>query len=153
MIGYSKKMLETIGWREWIGLPELGVTQIKVKVDTGARTSALHVTNLELSTKGKKTVAHFKIHPNQDISKPVVNGKAEVVEFRKIKSSSGHVTTRPVIMTEIKLGQHCWTAEITSVHRELMGFRMWLGREAVRNRFLVNPGRSFLIGKKKIRKK
>ena len=134
-----------MGWREWVGLPSFGVDKIKVKVDSGARTSALHVSHLKV--KGRKLT--FRIHPDQNDADPFVEVAAHVYEYRWIKSSNGIRDKRPVIRTSLKIGEDEHTIELTLVNRDLMGFRMLLGREAVRNKFLINPGRSFLIGKKK----
>jgi len=143
------KKLDIIGWREWVSLPSLNVKQIKAKIDSGAATSALHVTNLSIESIGKKHFVRFKVHPNQKSSKPSISCRAQLVEHRNIKSSTGGVTLRPVIMLPMKIGEHRWLSEVTLVNRDMMGFRMLIGRKALRNRFLVHAGRSFLIGKKK----
>jgi hypothetical protein len=142
----------TIGWREWVGLPELGISKIKVKVDTGARTSALHATHVEVITKSKSKWVKFNVHPSQDGHGRIIKCEAPLLEFRKIKSSTGHLTIRPVISSIVKLGEFLFEAEFTLVDREMMGFRMLLGREAIRNRFLVHAGRSFKVGKQKKKK-
>jgi hypothetical protein len=136
-----------IGWREWLTLPELGVERVKVKVDTGARTSALHAFNVRrFEVDGEPWVA-FKLHPLQRDAKTTIEAKAPLAEEREVRSSNGTVSRRPVIRTTMRLGEHSWTAELTLVRRDVMGFRMLLGRQAVRGRFLVDPGGSFLDGK------
>lgn len=142
------KNLEEIGWREEIVLPDLSKYKIKVKVDTGARTSALHVSDLEIKSGKSGSYAHFTIHPKQDSSKPAVKCKAKLKERRKVKSSTGHLTVRPVIETILKVGAHSFKTEITLVNRDMMGFRMLLGRKALKGKFLVNVAKSFVQAKK-----
>ncbi|MFC2173770.1 ATP-dependent zinc protease [Acidobacteriota bacterium] len=150
-----KKDLPVIGWREWVALPELGIRRIKAKIDTGARSSSLHVFGMEVSEHRDRTFVQFSIHPLQRNFRKTVKAEAEVKEFRKVRSSSGHVAMRPVISATIELlGRH-WEIELTLANRDAMGFRMLLGREAIRKRFLVDSGQSFYAGrpKKKRRKK
>ena len=151
----TKKRLKTIGWREILALPGCDVKKIKVKVDTGAKTSALHVTGLKIEQKGQRRIAHFKVHPNQKSNKPVYSCSAPLIEKRKVKSSTGHESVRPVVRMKMKLGNEEWVSEVTLTNRDVMGFRMLLGREALKGRFLVDSGKSFLAKKKtkKIRKK
>lgn len=136
-----------IGWREWVGLPGLGIDRIKVKVDTGARSSALHAFALERFVRDGREMVRFEAHPVQRDSSVVVPVEVEVHDERKVRSSTGHATRRPVIETEVELMGERWPIEVTLVRRDMMGFRMLLGRQAVRGRFLVDPGRSFLAGK------
>ena len=140
----KKKVLDIIGWREYAQLPQLEVEAIKVKVDTGARTSSLHVSEIKIYKRKNKEFAHFTIHPRQKSSKPEIEAKAEVIEHRKVKSSNGISSVRPVILTKLKIGEHVKVIEVTLVNRDMMGFRMLLGREAVRGRFVVDPGRSYV---------
>ena len=133
----------TVGWREWVTLPLLGVRWIKAKVDTGARSSSLHVFDLETIDRRGRTMARFGIHPLQRNSRKTVRAEAEILEFRKVKSSSGHSTLRPVIETEVRILGELHTIELTLANRDAMGFRMLLGRQAIRNEFLVDAGRSF----------
>ncbi|MFT6071393.1 MAG: hypothetical protein ACJAT2_000575 [Bacteriovoracaceae bacterium] len=145
----KKKELIQIGWREFIAIPELKIKEIKVKVDTGARTSALHVTDLTYHKKGKKQLAEFYIHPNQESSRPRFKNIVEVKCFKSIKSSNGISQKRPVINAMVKFGKMEKEIEITLVNRDMMGFRMLLGRAAMRDTFLVNPSKSFLLKKVK----
>jgi hypothetical protein len=150
---------EVVGWREWVSLPDLGIDAIKAKVDTGARTSSLHAFDVELKTRRGVDWVHFKVHPLQHESKRTVSCKARLLEQRLVKSSTGHQQLRPVVETVVDLDGESWPIELTLTSRELMGFRMLLGRTAIRKRFLVDPGRSFLWkrhkppGKKKKKKK
>ena len=147
------KDLPVIGWREWVKLPDLGVARVKVKVDTGARSSALHVFDLCEFSKGGKKWVRFKMHPEQRSQKNIIEAEAEVLDFRYIKSSSGKATNRPVIITNVELLGLVWPVELTLANRDEMGFRMLLGRQAARQQFLVDPGGSYYGGKPKRKKK
>jgi len=136
-----------IGWREWLALPQLGVERIKAKVDTGARSSALHAYDMKRFRRKGVSMIRFKIHPVQREVRTVLDAEAEVVDLRKVRGSHGVQTLRPVIVTEAVLGEWSWPIELTLVRRDVMGFRMLLGRQAVRRRFVVDPGTSFLKGR------
>ncbi len=138
--------LPSIGWREWAALPELGVRCIKVKVDTGARSSALHAFALERFERDGQPWLRFQIHPRQRDDRTIVWATARWIDEREVRSSTGAATLRPVIETPIVIGGRSWPVEITLVRRDLMGFRMLLGRHAVRRNFLVDAGRSFRHG-------
>lgn len=133
-----------IGWREWIALPHLGIQQIKAKVDTGARSSALHVFELETFEQQEKTMLRFKIHPEQKNDACVVEAEAELLDQREVRNSGGQAELRCCIRTDITLNDQTWPIELTLTNRDNMGFRMLLGREAVRGRFLVDAGQSFI---------
>jgi hypothetical protein len=135
-----------VGWREWAALPELGIPAIKVKVDTGARSSALHAFDIERHDDAQGAWVEFAVHPIQRDRATTVRARARLLEERWVRSSSGRRTFRPVISTLVVLGEWSWPIELTLVRRDLMGFRMLLGREAVRRRLQVDPGRSFLAG-------
>jgi hypothetical protein len=141
-----------IGWREWISLPGLGIKAIKVKIDTGARSSSLHAFDVKLIKRGGRKYVRFSVHPIQRSSATTVITEAEVLEFRKVKSSTGHTMLRPVILTDVELLGMRWAIEVTLANRDEMGFRMLLGREAVRGRFLVDAGRSY-YGRRPLRKR
>ena len=141
------RRLPVIGWREWVSLPELGVPSIKVKVDTGARTSSLHAFDMEYFERDGENWVRFAIHPVQRRQQPQLLAEARVIESRSVRSSSGKAAVRPVILTNIDLAEIRWPVELTLANRDAMGFRMLLGREAIRNRFLVDPGRSFNLGR------
>lgn len=138
------QQLPLIGWRENLILPDLGIKSIKAKIDTGARTSALHAVDCHEFIHEGKTMIRFGIHPLQRNNKETVLAVAELMEYRKITNSGGHAQTRPVILTTVHLGEHQWQVELTLTNRDVMGFRMLLGRQAVKNRFAVDPGKSFL---------
>ena len=145
--------LPTIGWREWVSLPELGIRSIKVKVDTGARSSSLHAFDLREFERGGELWVRFKVHPDQRTSKRTVTAEAKVLDKRSVRSSSGRASIRPVIATQIKILGRIFNAEVTLANRDEMGFRMLLGREAFRNYFLVDAGGSFYGGKPTQKKK
>jgi hypothetical protein len=142
----KSEKLPIIGWREWLDLPELGILEIKAKIDTGARSSALHAFHIEQFKRERKEMLRFQVHPYQRNSHYTINAEAELLEWRHITNSGGHTQNRPVIRTMIELGGQKWLIDLTLTNRDVMGFRMLLGREAVRYRFLVNPGNSYLFG-------
>jgi hypothetical protein len=138
------KELGIIGWREWVSLPELGIDRVKVKVDTGARTSSLHAFDLHIDEGAEPPVVRFKVHPIQRSTRETVECAAPLLEWRWVRSSNGRREKRPVVATDVRVNGQTWSIELTLASRDLMGFRMLLGREAFRRRFLVNAGRSFL---------
>ena len=138
-----------IGWREHVALPQLKIGKIKAKIDTGARSSALHAFNIrELLVEGKRII-RFQVHPRQRDSKETITAEAELLEYRKIRNSGGVAQLRPVIKTNIEVGKQVWAIELSLTDRDVMGFRMLLGRQGVRNKFLVDPGRSFIQSRRK----
>ena len=141
--------VSTIGWREWVLLPDLGLPEIKAKIDTGARTSCLHAFSVEPFIKDGKQWVRFGIHPHQDDTETEVFSEAEVIDKRMISDSGGHKEERYVIATEVELANQRWPIEITLTNRDTMLFRMLLGRTAMANRIIVDPGKSFLFGKAK----
>jgi len=153
VVKIEKAGLTVIGWREWVGLPELGVKKIKAKVDTGARSSSLHVFDLEVFERDGAEWVRFQIHPVQRNDVRAVKAEAKVLEFRSVRSSSGRSAKRPVIITQVELFGITWPIELTLARRDKMGFRMLLGREAFRRRFLVDAGKSYRGGRPKRKKK
>jgi len=133
-----------LGWREWVSLPELGIDLIKAKVDTGARTSSLHAFSVDEFRQHGKRWVRFGIHPFQKRVDVEIFCEALVRDQRQVTDSGGHSELRYVIETELKLGSMSWPVEITLTNRDSMGFRMLLGRTALRNLYLVDPGASYL---------
>ena len=141
----------TLGWREWVGLPDLALPQVKAKVDTGARTSALHAFRVSPLIENGVQRVEFSIHPNQrDIETEQVC-KADVVDQRTVTDSGGHKEERWVISTLLQIGPHAWPIELTLTARDDMMFRMLLGRTALSHRAYVDPAVSYLVGKRKRR--
>ena len=136
--------LSVIGWREIVALPDLGISQIKAKIDTGARSSALHAFHVEKFQRDGQEMIRFQVHPYQRNTKHTVSAEAKLLEYREVTPSSGKTQLRPVILTNVELDGVQWQIELTLTNRDVMGFRMLLGRQAVRDRFLVDPGKSFL---------
>lgn len=136
-----------IGWREIVALPELGVPALKAKVDTGARTSALHAWHVEEIERDGEAWVRFELHPQQRSAAGAVTAEARLVDQRPVRSSSGRAEHRHVIETDVELGGQRWPIEVTLTRRDAMGFRMLLGRQAIRRRFVVDPGRSWQAGR------
>lgn len=136
-----------IGWREWVKFPDLGIGFIKAKVDTGARTSSLHAYEVEVVKMRGKEYVHFSVYTEQRKSNPSIRTKAEILEYRNVKSSNGVSTKRPVILTTIKILGELWPIELTLANRDEMGFRMLLGRESFRGRALVDANKSYYSDK------
>jgi len=142
----AKRVKQTIGWREWLSLPDLGVDSIKVKVDTGAQTSAIHALKImEFDKDGDKWV-RFEVRPCPSNKRLRIPCEAKVVDRRKVRSSSGASEMRYVIKTRMRFGGKLWPIELTLTNRSVMGFKMLLGRQGMKGRFVVDPAASFLFG-------
>ena len=152
-ISNKRGSLPAVGWREWLSLPELNIDQIKAKVDTGARTSALHAFFVDPFQRDGIEWVKFGIHPLQNNSEYAIECEMPVKDRRVVTDSGGHREERFIIETTLKLGQHEWLAELTLTNRDSMRFRMLLGRTALDSRFQVNPAESYNIGKKHRKKK
>ncbi|MBB3169592.1 ATP-dependent zinc protease family protein [Simiduia aestuariiviva] len=135
--------LPCVGWREWVALPELGIKNIKVKVDTGARTSALHTFAMEFFERDGEEWVRIGVHPIQKSDREWFT-EARVIDKRVVRDSGGHEELRPVIETQVCLGDYQFRAELTLTSRDNMKFRMLLGRKALENRFLVDSQGSYM---------
>lgn len=141
----ARRAPEVIGWREWIQLPELSAVPVKAKIDTGAATSALHAFDLQIIETDDGPVASFEHHPVQRSALDAVRVTVPIEGFRRVRSSNGKVETRPFIKTPVTIGSRTFRTTVTLTARDAMGFRMLLGRSALRRRYLVDPGRAFLL--------
>lgn len=130
-----------IGWREWVELPGLGGAAVKAKVDTGARTSTLHA--FEISEHDDGATVSFSYHPVQRDERRTVSAEAPLIDRRTITASNGQSELRYVVATEVVIDDEPIAIELTLTRRDAMGFRMLLGRAALRGRYTVDPGRSF----------
>ena len=148
----NTEQLAIVGWREWVSLPELGLPAIKAKIDTGARTSALHAFLIEPYKQQGEDWLRFHMHPVQRETDIVVVCDARLKDQREVTDSGGHTELRYVIETNLHIGGVHWPIEVTLTNRDNMRFRMLIGREALKNRLLVNSGNSYLQGKKQARK-
>jgi hypothetical protein len=141
----------TLGWREWVALPDLDLPAFKVKVDTGARTSAIHAHNVERYSENGIKMVSFSVLPVQRKQSIVRRCSAPLVDIRDVTDSGGHTETRHVIATRLELAGVTKEIEITLTERRDMLFRMLLGRTALAEDFLVNPALSFTCGRRSTR--
>ena len=137
-----------IGWREWLALPELGIQAVKAKIDTGARTSALHTFALEPFESGGILKVRFGVHPLQKRKDIAITCVADVIDRRRVTNSDGQSERRYIIRTDVALGELKWPVELSLTNRKSMRFRMLLGRAAISRGVLVNPAKSYLAGRR-----
>lgn len=136
-----------MGWREWVALPELGVRRIKAKLDTGARSSALHAFNVRPLQRDGKDLVQFDVHPLQRNDEDFKTCVAEAVDYRWITNSGGGREKRFVVVTALQMGGDSWPIEVTLTDRDQMGFRMLIGRTAMERRLVIDPTASYRLGK------
>src|SRR6056297_56733 len=132
-----------LGWEEWLGLPDLGLPTLRAKVDTGARTSALHAFDIETFGSARAPKVRFAVHPvpgNEELSIPC---SAPIVDRREVTSSNGETEMRFVIETELEVGNTSVPVEITLTDRTMMAYRMLLGRQAIQSDWIISPTESF----------
>lgn len=144
MNGRARDHKQAIGWREWVQLPDLGVVEMKAKVDTGADSSSLHAFNVRRFERDGTEYVRFEIHPKQRSRKPTIECEAPLAMEKKVKNPGGRSELRPVIRTRIVVAGVELTALVNLTSRDEMGFRMLLGRRAVRSKFVIDPGRSYI---------
>lgn len=140
---YHGRIYTVLGWREWVSLPELGVAKIKAKIDTGARTSALHAFDIERFRQHGKDKVRFDVHPIQRNDRTVIKCVAEIFDVRWVTDSGAHRELRYVIETPMTIGGFCRPIEITLTNRGSMIYRMLLGRKALQQHFIIDPCRSY----------
>jgi len=136
-----------IGWREWVAFPDLKVTRIKAKIDTGAKTSAIHAFRIKEVMKGGAPHVQFFLHPEQKRKKPEIKCVAPVIDIRRIRSSNGETQERYIIESLMKLGGREWPVELSLSKRDDMGFRLLIGRDAITKKVIIHPGKSYLLGR------
>ena len=141
----TKKMRPMIGWREWADLPDFEVERVNAKIDTGAKSSAIHAFRIREVVLDGVDHVEFYLHPVQRRKKPEVLCRAPVVDRRVIRSSNGQEEERYVIETRLRLGERVWKIELTLTNRDAMGFRLLLGRDALKRKFYIDPGASYLL--------
>jgi len=142
-----------VGWREWAALPQLGIARIKVKIDTGARTSAVHAFNIRPFRKDGNDWVRFDVHPLQRNDQVYRTCEAQAVDYRWVTNSGGGREKRFVIVTTLHLGADTWPIEVTLTDRDQMGFRMLLGRTAMEQHLIVDPALSYCFSKPKRKKR
>jgi hypothetical protein len=147
MVTARSRELPIVGWREWVALPAWGVPWTKAKIDTGARTSAMHAFDLERFEQDDVAWVRFVVHPWQRSAADGVVVESPLVGSKEVRSSSGAATQRPVVRTTIRLAGITTDVDVTLTRRDEMGFRMLIGRQALRGRFVVDPARSYAGGK------
>lgn len=136
-----------LGWQESVRLPELGAGPIVAKIDTGARSAALHADDIHISGRGKRMRVRFKLQRRGNSSRRI-ECEMPLHDLRRVKSSNGHIELRAVISTPIEIGGHMLEAEITLTQRADMGAAMLIGRSSIKGQFLVDPSRTFLRSKR-----
>ncbi len=136
---------QTLGWREWVDFPDLAIARIKAKVDTGARTSALHTGGVEAFTRRDEPWVRFLVHPVQGDRELEIACEAPLLDRRVVRDSGGHEELRYVIQTSLLIGANRHSIEVTLTDRDTMKFRVLLGRTAMRGHYLVDPARSYLV--------
>lgn len=144
---HSSRPAVNAGWREWVGLPDLGVPHIKAKLDTGARSSALHAFDLVEFERDGEAWVRFSVHPWQRSAEDEQTVELPVHDRRTIRSSTGHVQQRYVVRMQLRLMDQTFPIDVTLARRDSMGFRLLIGREALRQGFVVDSGRSYLGGR------
>jgi len=136
-----------LGWREWVALPNLNLPAVKVKVDTGAKTSALHSFDIQRYRSNNIDMVKFLVNPVQKNTQLVVECHSPILDQRAVIDSGGHKEVRYVIESLISIGNKSWSIELSLTNRDTMQFRMLLGRRAMEQCAIVKPGASYLNGK------
>ncbi len=151
--GQSDTNIVQIGWREWVALPQFNIRAIKAKIDTGARTSALHAYSVERYLHRGAPRVRFMLHPRRLRTDIAVACECDIVDERMVTDSGGHQELRIVIVTDIVLGQMRYPIELTITDRDTMRYRMLLGRSAMRDRLVVDPSLSYRAGRPQLPRK
>lgn len=138
-----------VGWREWVALPQAGVPSVKAKIDTGARSSAIHAFDLELDRVDDEDWVRFSIHPWQRSDDDVAELRLPVLDRREVRSSNGQIEERYAVALDVTLVGRTITTVMTLSNRDEMGFRLLIGREALERGFLVDAAQSYVGGRPK----
>jgi len=141
--------LKVVGWREWVAFPDFGGPSVRAKVDTGARTSAIHARNIKISKEDGREIADFDIYPHQRDAQTVLHCRAPIIARRRIRNSGGAIQDRVIVRTPIRIGEDVFDIDLSLTRRDRMGYRMLLGRRALKNRYVVDSGRSYVQGPSK----
>jgi hypothetical protein len=136
-----------IGWREWVCLPDLTIPGIKAKIDTGARTSSIHASNIEVVKKGKKRYAKFIVYPLYNNRTVFIDCLSEIIDEKRVTDSGGKSEMRYFIETDLVMGERRWKIDVSLTCRKKMRFRMLLGREALAGKVIIDPRKQYLSGK------
>ena len=143
----TKTSLTPLGWREWVFLPSYNYFKLKAKIDTGARTSAIHATNIQIYQKNCGEMVKFQIYQ----SKSFLDIDTELISYKKIKSSFGQTETRPTVHMKIQIGAEIWLTEITLAQRAKLTYPMLIGRNTLNKRHIIHSHRSYLAGSRTIK--
>lgn len=139
-----------IGWQEWVAFPELEIKRIKAKIDTGAKTSALHAEEIEIyRTKSGKMRARFFVVPLKSNPRYRIHSSADLIDQRFVRSSNGQRELRTTVLTAFQINDFIYPIELTLTNRDSMGFRLLIGRSALSKDFIIDPHHTFLLGRKK----
>tara|TARA_Y100000591_G_scaffold107998_1_gene91925 strand:- start:209 stop:679 length:471 start_codon:yes stop_codon:yes gene_type:complete len=143
----AKTSLTPLGWREWVFLPSYNDFKLKAKIDTGARTSAIHATNIQIYRKNGNEMVRFQIYQSQSF----LDIDTELISYKKIKSSFGQTETRPTVYMKIQIGAEIWLTEITLAQRAKLTYPMLIGRNTLNKRHIIHSHRSYLAGSRSIK--
>ena len=143
----TKTSLTPLGWREWVFLPSYNYFKIKAKIDTGARTSAIHATNIQIYRKNDSEMVRFQIYQSQSF----LDIDTKLISYKKIKSSFGQTETRPTVYMKIQIRAEIWSTEITLAQRAKLTYPMLIGRNTLNKRHIIHSHRSYLAGSRSIK--
>ena len=143
----AKNSLTPLGWREWVFLPSYNDFKLKAKIDTGARTSAIHATNIQIYRKNGDEMVKFQIYQSHSF----LDIHTELISYKKIKSSFGQTETRPTVYMKIQIGAEIWSTEITLAQRAKLTYPMLIGRNTLNKRHIIHSHRSYLAGSRTIK--